>query len=66
MIDKIELGKSLKKMRVNSGVSTYQLEKMGLSRTIIASIESGTSSYTIDSFLKYCSKCGINITFERD
>ena len=48
------MGDKLKEFRESRGVSTYAVrKKTGLSGAQINDIESGASSYTIDSFLLY-------------
>ena len=53
------IGGYLSTMRKEKGISKYKLiQEFGLRMDIIDSIEKGTSSYTIDSFLKYTTGIG--------
>lgn len=60
-MNKIELGAKLKTLREKNGVSTYRLEKEGMNRTACNGIEDGSTSYTIDSLIRYCAICDIEL-----
>jgi transcriptional regulator with XRE-family HTH domain len=51
-----KIGEYLKSMRLEKGVSTYQMTKThGIRFEAIQAIEEGSSNYTIDNFLTYIS-----------
>ena len=50
---KQELGKQIKALRKECGVSTYALEQKGIHPALPATIEKGQKGYTIDSLLNY-------------
>lgn len=60
-MNKIEFGEKLRTLRKKNGVSTYRLEKEGMNRTVCNMIENGGTSYTIDSLIRYCEICGIEL-----
>lgn len=51
-----KIGKYLKSLREEKGISTYQMTKShGIRFEAIQAIEEGSSNYTIDNFLTYIS-----------
>ena len=50
---KEQLGKQIKALRKECGVSTYDLEKMGIHPSLPSTIEKGKKGYTMDSLFKY-------------
>lgn len=50
---KKQLGKQIKALREECGVSTYALEQKGIHPALPSTIEKGQKGYTIDSLLKY-------------
>lgn len=50
---KKELGKQIEALRKECGVSTYELEKMGIHPSLPSTIERGEKGYSIDSLIKY-------------
>jgi transcriptional regulator with XRE-family HTH domain len=50
---KKELGKQIKALRKECGISTYALEKKGMHPNLPSTIENGEKGYTIDSLIKY-------------
>ena len=54
---KIELGREIKAIREERGVSTYELQQKGIHPTMCNNIEQG-KGYTIDSMEKYLRAIG--------
>lgn len=52
-MDKQEFGKKIKALRIECGVSTYELEQKGIHPSLPATIEKGQKGYSIDSLIKY-------------
>lgn len=50
---KKQLGKQIKALREECGVSTYKLEQKGIHPALPSTIEKGKKGYTIDSLLNY-------------
>jgi len=50
---KEELGKQIKALRKECGVSTYELEQKGIHPSLPATIEKGQKGYSMDSLIKY-------------
>jgi len=63
-MNKQQLGLLLRAMRNRRGFSTTKMEKAGMRFEILDAIEKGSTSYTIDSLLKYMEiiKIKINLT----
>lgn len=58
------IGNYLSSIRTEKKISKYQItQRTGLRLEIINSIEAGSSSYTIDSLLKYVSGVGVYLFF---
>lgn len=58
------IGAHLSKVRQGKKISKYRImQETGLQMNIINSIERGSTSYTIDSFLKYAQTIGVYILF---
>lgn len=58
------IGDYLSKLRQEKQISKYRIiQETGLNMNIINSIEQGTKSYTIDSFLKYTQAIGVYLFF---
>lgn len=58
------IGNYLSKIRQEKEISKYKIiQKTGLNMNIINSIEQGSKSYTIDSFLKYTQAIGVYLFF---
>lgn len=60
-MDRIELGKELKRLREKNGISTYKLKEGGFPFAQMKDIEDSRRAYTIDTLLKYCTAVGIDI-----
>jgi transcriptional regulator with XRE-family HTH domain len=54
-----KLGKRLKEIRQEKGVTTYDMERKKVRFEVIQSIEKGDKNYTILSLLKYMTSAGI-------
>ena len=50
---KKQLGKQIKALREECGVSTYELEQKGIHPALPSTIEKGKKGYTMDSLIKY-------------
>ena len=50
---KQDLGKQIETLRKELGVSTYELEQIGIHPSLPATIEKGQKGYSIDSLIKY-------------
>lgn len=50
---KEQLGKQIKALRKERGVSTYALEQKGIHPSLPGTIEKGEKGYTIDSLINY-------------
>lgn len=60
--DKKFIGKTLKELRRNAGLTQYMLaEKVGLSEKHISKIEQGTNLPTLDNFLRIAEVLNFNI-----
>ena len=64
-MNKTEIGAKVKEIRLQNGVSTYQLRQQGWCLTSLANIEKAGSNYTIDSLLKLCEQIGAEIIIQR-
>lgn len=62
-IMKEQLGKQIKALRKECGVSTYALEKKGIHPSLPSTIEKGEKGYTIDSLLNYLNAIDEDIIF---
>ncbi len=60
---KVELGKQIKALRKECGVSTYDLEQKGIHPSLPARIEKGQKGYSIDSLIKYLNAIDEDIFF---
>ena len=60
--DRVALGKRLKALRIKKGITTYTLQKTW--RLRYEGVENGDAEYTIDTLLKYCDRCGIELSFD--
>jgi len=63
---KEELGKKIKALRKELGVSTYELEKRGIHPSLPTTIERGEKGYTIDTLIKYLNAIDDRIVFSVD
>lgn len=57
------IGQYLAGVRTEKGISKYQVMQHGLRIETINTIELGSSSYTIDSLLKYTTGIGVYMFF---
>lgn len=64
MIDKRNIGKKLKELRLSRGWRQAELsEKVGLSRPAICNIEAGKRSITLSTLQKFCEVYSIDISY---
>jgi len=63
---KEELGKKIKALRKELGVSTHELEKRGIHPSLPTTIERGEKGYTIDTLIKYLNAIDDRIVFSVD
>jgi transcriptional regulator with XRE-family HTH domain len=64
-MNKTEIGIKIKELRLQNGVSTYQLRQQGWCNTGLANIEKAGSNYTIDSLLKLCEQIGAEVIIQQ-
>lgn len=59
--ERVELGKLLKSIREDKGLSKYYFAKMGIRQESLNTIESGSLNYTIDKLFLYLGILGVDI-----
>ena len=60
-MNKKKIGKEIKTLRKELGVSTYDLQKKGIHPSLSGTIEKGLKGYSMDSLIKYLN--AINETY---
>jgi transcriptional regulator with XRE-family HTH domain len=60
-MSKEQLGKEIKALREQRGISTYVLEQKGIHNALPGTIEGGKKGYTIDSLFKYLEAVGLEL-----
>lgn len=64
MIDKRNIGKKLKELRISRGLKQLDVaEKVGLSRPAISNIEAGKRSLTLSTLKRFCEVYQIDISY---
>lgn len=64
MLDKRKIGKQLKELRLSRGWRQNEVaERIGLSRSAISNIESGTRAMTLSTLQKFCEIYKIDISY---
>jgi transcriptional regulator with XRE-family HTH domain len=58
---KKQLGKQIKALRKQCGVSTYKLEKKGVHPSLPSTIENGVKGYSIDTLIRYLTAISADI-----
>lgn len=64
MINKVEIGKKLKELRLSRGFrQTEVAEKVGLSRATISNVEVGNRGLSLESLQKFCNLYNVDISY---
>lgn len=64
MLDKRKIGKQLKELRKSRGWRQSEVaDRIGLSRSAISNIESGTRAMTLTTLQKFCEVYSIDISY---
>lgn len=58
---KEELGKKIETLRKDLGVSTYSIQKKGLSPNLTTTIEKSRKGYEIDTLIAYLDAIGLEL-----
>ncbi|GHT69548.1 hypothetical protein FACS189452_10290 [Bacteroidia bacterium] len=64
-MNKTEIGNKVKEIRLQRGISTYQLRQSGWCNTSLANIEKAGSNYTINNLLRLCEQIGAEVTIQK-